>query len=506
MRLVAEYLENTAQLLLRLLQEPSVPGDLVQTGTYVVDGTPMIPDILDFEISGGDIRNSEAHIYLTGYWPLPEWLNVTLPDASEARVQVVQVLETGKSIISDQPIEANKPIEQDDRRPGESANPYVPEPTLPPEYPDIWVELSLERTNPVRLGASMESDSLVYLGGCEDRALSSTQRQQGEDTAPYLSYAPLRLEGGFSNSLPNSNFTYDNLWPSPYFDPLPAGWSVELADPLSLLRIQADSRSVLPSMTLRFRHRVNTAISPVPPVTVYTPAIPNTAETFQVILQPAMDTVGRVRLSTENDAAVSSWYSLLDGKPVLASLPIGVNAGRIKLVWDTPHDGEQVLQLVAPAASLYDGAHSWLPTGSTSGADSVTLPNITYNKPWYLYRGSVRVDGQGDRIDQPYSWRIGIGSQTFLKVEEGFLSSDFMTAGAVELSAHQADVSSYKLLWTSQTDFKLRTNDGATTADLPFELDISTIIGSTAPLETKLTSWKAGEGSAVAARWAWLPN
>jgi hypothetical protein len=505
MRLVAEYLENAAQLLLRLLQEPTVVGDIVQIGTYIVDGTPRIPEALTIDINSDSIKNGEAHIYLTGYWPLPDWLEVTLPDLTEERVAVVQVVEHGDSIITDQPIEANKPIEQDPLRPGESANPYTPMPTLPSEYPDLWVELSLGRTDPVRMGAEMTSNALIYTGGGAGRALSSTQKQVGTDIAPYLSYAPVRLEGAFTNSLVNSDFTLNPAWPSPYFDQLPNGWVVELADPLSLLRMQTDSLSVLPSFTLRFRHKPN-KISNIPPVTVFTPPLTIVNETFQVILAPAPDTEGTVQLVTENDAVSSPTYTLIDGQPILATLPIGVNTGKVKIVWDTQKDGEQVLQLVAPQASLYEGGHSWIPTGVTSGEDKLDLANILFDKPWYFYKGSIRVDGQGDVPDQPSSWEIDVGGQSLLKIEAGILSSDFMTTAAVDITTYLPDVTRYKLFWISPTEFKIRSYDGATTSDLPFALDLTPVVDSTAALNVSLYGYKPNEGSATATRWAWLPN
>ena len=155
MRFVAEYLENTAQLLLRLLNIPSVPGDIVQLGSYLVDGTPQIPGVISFDIVTDDIRNGEAHIYLTGYWPLPPYLDITLPDTTQQRVAVVQVVQhtsTWEPLLAEQSIDAIIPIAPEDRRPGEGSNPYVAEPTIPPEYPPLWIELSLERTDPLRLG------------------------------------------------------------------------------------------------------------------------------------------------------------------------------------------------------------------------------------------------------------------------------------------------------------------------------------------------------------------
>jgi len=247
-------------------------------------------------------------------------------------------------------------------------------------------------------------------------------------------------------------------------------------------------------------------IASVPPVTVFTPELTLPNETFQVILLPSMNSLGTVRLVTENDVVSSPAYPILDGNPILATLPIGTNTGKVKVVWDTQYEGEQVLQLVAPQASLYTGAHSWIPTGITSFEDNLDLSNILFSKIWYFYKGSIRVDGVGDNPDQPYSWLLTLGGQTFLQVSEGILSSDFMTTGAVDISTLLSDVSSYKLLWTSPTTFKIRSSDGGTTVDLPFALDVSTISDSTAAMNIHLKSYKTNEGSTTAIRWAWLPN
>jgi hypothetical protein len=505
MRILAEYLENTAQILVRLVQEPSVVGDIIPIGSYIINGSPRIP-VITIDINSDMIKNGESHIYLTGYWPLPAWLHITLPDLSEKKIAVVQVLEHKDSIITDQPIDANTPIEQDPLRPGESANPYKPIPTRPPEYPDLWLELLLERTDPVRLGDQMTSNALVYSGGGAGRALSSTQKQVGTDIAPYLSYAPVRLEGMFTNSLINSNFTLNPVWPSPYFDPLPDGWNIALADPMDLLRIETDSLAVLPKMTLRFRHKPDKILSTVPPVTVFTPPITLANETFQVILVPAKTTEGTVQLVTENDALASPVYTLIDGQPVLATLPIGTNIGRVKIIWSTQLEDEQVLQLVAPQSSAYQGGHSWVPKDVTSEEDRLEITNISFNKPWYLYKGSIRVDSQSDRVDQPISWTMELDGQVLLQVDAGLLSSAYMTTSAVTLSDYLPDVSGYKLYWTKPTEFKLRSSNGGSIVDLPFALDLSPILDSTAPINVTVHGYKLNEGSATITRWAWLPN
>jgi hypothetical protein len=514
MRCTAEYLENTAQLLIRLLSEPAVVGDIVQVGTYSIDGTPQIPAIITFDIESDNVKSGEAHITFTGYWPLPPFVEVTLPDTSMQRIPVVQVQKKNSNwepLLADQSVDAITPIEPDARRPGESANPYTPEPTLPSDYPDLWVELSLERTDPVRLGAHMVSDDLAYVGGCEGRALSSTQKQEATNAAPYLSYAPVRLEGQFSNSLYNSNFAYDPAWVSPHFDPLPDGWSVNLADPMSVVRIQTTpTDAVLPAMTLRFHQRTGSDVTVPQLITTLTPPLTNGGETFQVILAPsAGNAAGRVQLKTEDDAVASSYYNLSTiGVPTLATLNIGSHTGRVKIIWDqTKSDGEeQILQIVAPISSVYAGGHSYIPTGKTSFADVATLNNIYFGKPWYFNKGSIRVDGSGDDLTQPFSWRLKLGIQTLFKVEEGILSSDFAMSAPLTISAFLPSVLSYKLVWTSPTAFKLVSASGATSVAIPFAINISALDGVVTPLTLEIMSYKTTEGSSVAKRWAYLPN
>ena len=510
MRFVAEYLEDTAQLLLRFLSEPAVVGDIVQTGNYVVDGTPQIPEISNIEITSDNIKEGEAHAYFTGYWPLPSYLDITLPDATTQKVPVVQVIQHDakwQPNLINQPIDAIKPIEPEERRPAEGRRDPKPETTIPPEYPTLWVEIALERTDPVRLGDDMLSDPLTYVGGCEGRALSSTIKQSAQDAHPYLSYAPVRLEGQFTNSLFNSNFDLSPSWPSPHFDPLPNGWTVNLTDPMSIVRMQtSDPNAVLPTFTLRYRQRTGSDVSSAPPVTILTPEITNAGETFQVIIAPnPKNDDGRIQLKTIDDAVASPYYNLM-GSPIIASLPIGTHTGQVKIIWDQTkgNGGEQVIQLIGPCSSVYTGAHSYIPTGKTSFADVITLDNIVFDKPWYFNKGSIRVDGSGENPTQPFSWSIKVGTQILLKVDSGVLSSDFMIQPAISLATYLPTVLSYKLMWNSLTSFKLI--NGSTSVDLPFSLDLSTIVGTSDPLQVELTGYKPNEGSSLAQRWVYSPN
>lgn len=510
MRCAAEYLANTSQLLLRLLSVPSVPSDIVQIGAYQVDGTPQIPAIIEFDLTSDNIKNGEAHLYFTGYWPLPPYLNITLPDLSQQRIPVVQVVKYAESILAEQPIDAITPIAPEDRRPGESANPYKAEAALPPDYPQLWAEISLERTDPVRLGADMTSDPLIYVGGGTGRALSSTVAQSAADAPPYLSYAPVRLEGQFTNDLPNADFNISPAWTSPYFDPMPNGWTVNLADPLSSIRMQvSEPGAVLPTFTLRYYQRTGSDVSSVPPVTILSPAVANINETFEIIVAPsANNAIGRIQLTTFDGLVTSPIYNLSGGIAILASINVGTSTGRIKIIWDQGKGdgGEQIIQLVAPCASIYTSGHSWIPTGVTSFADVLTLNNITFDKPWYFTRGSIRVDGSGDVASQPYSWSIQIGLQTLLAVNGGVLSSDFMTSSAITLSSYLPSVLGYKLVWTSLTAFTLVDSTGMTSVSIPFALDLTALAGALTPLTVTLMGYKANEGSSIATRWAYLPT
>ena len=510
MKLVAEYLENTNQLLIRLLSDPAIPSDIVQLGIYKVDGTPQIPGIIDVDIISDDIKSGEAHVLLTGYWPLPEYVIITLPDLSEQKIPVVKVMQhtsNWEPSLKEQPIEAITPIPTEDRRPGESANPYVPEATLPAEYPSVWLEVSFERTDPVRLGSDMTSDPIVYAGGGKDRGLSSDQRQLATDAVPWLSYAPLRLEGQFTNSLFNSNFSLSPSWPTPYFDPVPDGWSVVLADPTNLIRLQTTPPdSVLPAFTLRFSPRPDSNVA-LPAVTILSPAVTNVGETFEAIIAPALGNLtGSVQLKTQDDALASPVYNLIPGQSVIASLAIGTHVGRIKIVWNPAKSEQQIIQIVAPCSSVYTGGHTYIPTTETSYADIVTLDNIDYIKPWYFNKGSIRIDATGDVPSQPFSWKLMVGSQILFRLDSGILTSDFMTSPSVTISSYLTSVLSYKLIWTSPTVFKLSDLTGSTVVSIPFSLDISSLSGSSASMSLEIMGYKAGEGSAIAKRWEYRPS
>ena len=512
MKFVAEYLENTNQLLIRLLSDPAISGDIVQLGSYIIDGTPQIPGIVTVDITSDDIKQGEAHVFFTGYWPLPTYINVTLPDLSVQTLTVVKVQQYTSSwspSLAEQPIDVIMPPQPDDRRPGESANPYRPEATLPPEYPSSWLELSFERTDPVRLGSEMTSDPLTYVGGCQGRALSATQAQVATDSPPYLAYSPVRLEGQFTNSLYNSDFSLSPSWPTPYFDPLPDGWTVNLADPMSVVRMQTTPpASVLPSFTLRFRPRPDNDTSVVPAVTVLSPEVTNIGETFEIIIASASgNNTGRLQLKTMDDAVMSPVYSLIPNQAILAVLNIGTHTGRVKIVWDlVKGDGdEQVIQLVSPCSSVYTGGHTYIPTSQTSNADLITLTNIDFDKPWYLNKGSVRVDSSGDMPSQPFSWHLRIGSQSLLRLDAGVLTSDFMTSPSVILSSYLPSVLSYRLTWTSPTAFKLSDSAGSTSVSLPFSIDISPLVGSSAAMSLEISSYRPNEGSAIVRRWSYVP-
>jgi len=514
MRVVAEYIENTTQLLLRFLSVPAIPNDTIQLGVYAIDGTPQLPCVIRVDIDSDSIKEGEAHTSIVGYWPLPKWLDVTLPDLTTQRVEVVKVIQYASNyepLLIEQPIDVIVPIEPEPRRPDEGFNPYKPIETLPPEYPDVYVELALERTDPIRLGANITSDSLTYVGGCAGRALTATITQKQTDAAPYLSYAPVRLEGQFTNSLFNSNFSLSPTWPTPHFDPLPNGWQVLLADPLSIVRMQTtEASAALPSFTLRYRQRTGSDVSTIPPVTILTPPLTNAGETFQVIVVPSSNNVaGRLQLRTYDDAVVSPSYTLVSGIPVIAHLAIGTHTGAVKIVWDQQKGAgeEQIIQLIGPSSSVYTGSHSYIPTGSTSFSDVLTLNNIEFNKPWYFYRGSIRVDGSGDNPAQPFSWKVQIGNQILLQVDGGLLSSDFQLQPAVNLSSYLlSSVTSYKLTWASPTEFKLTDASGLNSIVIPFSFDIGAIADTTSSLKVVLTGYKPNEGSSIGKRWVYSPT
>ncbi len=503
MRIVAEYIKSSAQLLIRLLSNANV----VQIGNYTIDGTPELPEATTITVTSDNIKNGESHIYLTGYWPLPRWLKITLPDMSEQRVDIINVIERDfgyTPVLMDQPIATLEPIEHGEKRPGESQNPYTPVTVLPPEYPSYWVELSLDRTDPVRLGANMSSDTLVYHGGCAGRALSATIAQKGVDSEPYLYYAPVRLEGQFNNSLYNANFMFSSSWLSPYFDDIPDGWSINLDDTMSTLRIETTPNAVLPVCTLRYRQRALDNQN----LTILTPPITNINETFQILIIPgASNATSTIQLKTEDGIVSSPVYTLQE--PILALLPIGTHLGRVQIIWSqgrTLTHNEQVIQLAAPCSSTYTGGHSYVPTGVTNLADVLFLNNILFDKPWFFYKGTIRVDGSGDNLAHPISWKLYIGSQVFLQVEGGVLSSDFMLQQGVLLSDFITNTLEYKLTWVKPTKFKLSTINSSTSIDIPFSLSIDSIERSIAPLSLEIMGYRPTEGSSILTKWMYLPT
>ncbi len=508
MRIVAESLSSTSQLLIRLLADAD--SDVILLGDYLVANVSTRE--FSFSISSDHIKNGEAHIFITGYWPLPAFISITCPDLTIEKVAVVKVRQDKYPVLIDQPIETIKPIEQELLRPGEGLNPYTPIKVLPSEYPKFWIDLDFERTDPLRLGEGVASDSVVYLGGCQGRVLSDSKLQLSQDAAPYLNYAPVRLEGQFNNSLFNSTFDYSPMWQSPHFDPQPNGWSIDLSDALSLIRIKTDTSRLLPIMSLSYRPRssnLDNSFITKSTVTVLSPEIHNAGETFQVLVVVGKhNTQGKLRLKTFDDAIVSDVYNLIPGTTLAVHLNISTHVGRVKLLWDQMHadDDAQILHLVAPCASLYTGIHSWLPTGSISFADLVYVNNLSFNKVWFFQKGEIRVNGDGDNLEQPLSWKLSIGSQILLEVDGGVLRSDFMHQPlGVLLSNHLTSVISYRLVWSSPTSFKLTDILGRMTSELPFTLDIS-VINLDMPLSLEFAGYKSNEGSNILKHWVFSPK
>lgn len=488
MRISSEYLPATNQILVRLLGDSSP----ILFGNYSVDGTPELPDIYSYDISSDFVIDNEVKLYLTGYYLIPDKLNITLPDVSVVESEVIQVLVPREDILKSQPEDMMSPHEPELSRPAH-AN-FVVEETRPSEFLPYWARINFDN-NSVAFPPGVYSDFLTYTGGGEGRLLSSTVSQSGVDVAPWSIPAPLHLEGTFTNNLPNSDFsqTYNNM---SFLEPVPVGWDFTSTDPDSTIRLKVENLGLLPSLAVRYLPRFgyfgNDSI-----VTILTPSIAAN-DSIQFIV---MGTVGTIKVESVTGVNSTSFISLSSDMAIIR-LNVGSDAGRAKITWKLGKgiENEQYIKIIAPIASSYTGPHTWIPYTKTNTLDHVVCDNITNtNGNWKLDVGLVRVESIEEDLDQPFGWSIQstLGT-TILKLDAGNLSSDYSTYSIFlpnYLPTSLTDAGNYKIKWTGfNTDFKVISILGETT--IPFQLDLpiaANIFSS--PIKFEFNSFGSTQGS-----------
>ena len=505
MRIVSEVIAKQNEILVRLL------GDGVSsvlTGSYIVESFPPVLDTVTFEVLSENIKLNETHFVFAGVNLAPDYFLITLPTLVQVKVPTVEVLKnasTDEPKLSEQPEDTITPIRPEEHNPRES-QPRIVEKIDPPILPPFWMDLLFDRANPVKLGANLLSDKMVYEGGCQGRALTSLQAQIGQDEAPYLSYMPTKVEGAFQNNLPYPDFNAGVIH-GPFLDPLPEGWLVQIGDPMALLRMSMknSSEQVLPCWTIHYAQRVTNELLSVPPVIIKSPnVLPN--ETFQILIVPdSKNAASTIQLKTEDNLFATPVINLT--RPMVFTLNVQTSSGSVHIIWtQSKGDGSgQTIQLLAPTATNYTNAHSWTSEGKFSKADTLSVSNITFNKNWYFQKGLIKVRSDLEDSLTPISWEIkGATGERILALQEGVLSSLYSSV-PVSLLSYLANFGNFQIKWTDLNTFKV-SMDGINFVSIPFLLDIpipDLILAS--PLIVTLKSFKTNEGSAIAYRWLWTP-
>ena len=301
MRVLAEIDKNTNRIFVRFVGTTgnptfSIPPTEVLVGSYIIDGTPRIPSVITIAITATQIVEKQTNFYLSGYFPLPERLVVTLPDLTQQVVKVVQVVKRVQSLLAQQPDDILTPDEPPAHVPATAH--YRPSLQSPLEIPDIWVTIDLTRALAVIHEGNMLSDEITYSGGGQGRALSATERQQAEDAIPWLVGSPVKVEGTYTNVLQRSTFE-PTRFVDGFFDLIPEEWDIIVADPNSLLRVTPSANGLsLPSMTLTYHQNPQGDFLTVPPVIVLTPNVP-AYHSFQILVDPGIDNaVGNIILES----------------------------------------------------------------------------------------------------------------------------------------------------------------------------------------------------------------
>lgn len=502
MKILVEPIYKTNQLLVRLL------GNDVQTGSYILDATPAIPEIKSFEVFAGMVRQDEARLYFTGFAKFPDNVKVTLPDSTQQTIALVEVILLENQDV----IEQSKETITKEEKPVFQA-PKEIETIAPPEVPRLWVELALERTTPLTLGQYIASTPLTYEGGTEGRALTNEVAQPALNVAPYLVGVPPRFEGAWSNNLTNCDFSLKEKRAF-LVDLAPVGWGLDLANPNDMLRLQISEANPLPQLTITWRAQESdrSAINVQPRLAITTPDV-SEGRAFQAIVSPhAKNDHGWVRLQSYNGLYASPNFSLEAGVPRTIRLDVQDDPGPVTIVW---HQRcflreNQVLALVAPVATTYASTHTWGPIGS-SAADLLHIPSIVYeNRKWPFTQGYVRLDSDVEDRLEPLSWSIkSTLGPTLLQVEEGLLSSSFASASLLLSNYLPSDVSeagNYKIKWSSEgVRLISRTQPGGMALPFAFDLAMPQSIKE-APLALQVKSFAPNRGSGVLRYFGFFPK
>lgn len=505
MRFVAEVIAKQNEILLRLL------GDGVSsvlTGSYLVESFPPVLETVTFDVIPESIKLNETHFVFAGVHLVPDYFLITLPTLVQVKIPTTEVLKnasTDEPKLSPQSKDTITPIEPEDHNPRESQPPII-EKVAPPVLPPFWVDLLFDRADPIKLGAELTSDKMVYEGGCQGRALTSLQAQIAQDEAPYLSYMPTKVEGAYLNNLPYADFN-PGVIHGPYLDPLPEGWTVQIGDPMALFRMSMKniSEQLLPGWTLHYAQRVTNELLSVPPVIIKSPdVLPN--ETFQILIVPdPKNAASTIQLKTEDNLFATPAVSLT--RPMVFTLNVQSSSGAVNIIWlQSKGDGSaQTIQLLAPTATNYVNAHSWTPEGSLSKADTLSVSNISFNKDWYFQKGLIKVKSDLEDSLTPLSWELKTTTgETILTLQEGVLSSLYSSV-PVSLLSYLTDFGNYQIQWSALNSFKV-SRDGINLVSIPFILDIAIPDSILAlPLILILKSFKSNEGSAIINRWLWKP-
>ena len=511
MRIVAEHLPNTNQILVRLLAaaDPSVPdlGTTVLTGTYLIDGTPQLPAVIPVEVLARDVMGGEANVYLTGYTPWPTALTCTLPDATVRILPLGEVLIQEDDLLTDQPVDTITPDDHPLLRPAESNTGPI-EAVVAADIPKLWCELNLGRASALHLGPGV-AGTLQYSGGCLDRALSATQPQLDVDVAPWLSGAPTKLEGGFTNLLTNASWQ-PTAPVAGQFDPVPVGWTIQAPPTNQSLRITAGQQA-LPTLRLDLDLPTGTDATDQLTNLLLSPALLDTTATFQIMGQGSQGAV--LQLSSADSLVSTPAVSV--ASPQLLRLQPGLHTGQLRIIWQQGYgDGTPpTLVLAGPLASHYTTAHSWVPSGSTNVADLIRV-DLTGSVAWPFVKGTVRVESDVDDPTRPASWSIvSQAGPTILRLSAGLLSSDFSTSPPVLLAnylpADPGTAGTYRISW-SQAGFVVKSGItgqpvGGQPIPLALNLPIPPLV-RTSPLSVSIGSFSPTAGSTVLRYWSFSPT
>jgi len=507
-RVAVEYIQDTAKILVRLLTEQadtllSLPESPVQVGRYLVDAFPQIQFQAKFDIDAEQIVDGEAKVYFTGWYPLPESVTVTFPDLTKFDTSLKQVRQEyrNEEKLAEQKTET---IEKPDAVEYPAHSLYKPDEMKQPDLPPFWFDLNFAKANPLSFGTGLSGSLLSYQGGVAGRALDSKILQSAVNAAPYKVNATTRLEGGYTNVLPNSDFALTYIPPS-QLDLFPQGWNITLSDPDNLIRtkVNPDDTVKIPHVEVHWYPRPGFVdFSNQAPVTISTEVVP-AFHTFQVIAIPARtNSPGTIQLKSATGLALSPVYTL--SGPIVLRLNVGVDAGSVKILWNqtSPKADEQYVTLFGAMASQYQSPHSYIPTNAVNTADLLTVSGFGGSK-FQFGEAYLRIESEQEVVGQPFSWALKFtGGGFLLRVDGGFLDSSYSSDPAFDLTPYlSSDITTagnYKIKWSSGQPLKLYKkipNQPETESVLPmtFDLPISdSFLNGTMDLEIRSYSPTSG--------------